>query len=233
MKKIYAFIILILAVSSVKAQSFFMLTYQAAPTIPTAKFNFSSTASAVSGWTNFYGNPTSSQSFTDAGTGWTLITITAGWATYGGFFGGVGNGATTGSTDGAFSQASINSNLYTTTNYASNGYGLEFTNLPAGTYSIELIGSIPTGVFNTGGGANFHVLFGSGSDNAGTPYLPNGTGSTGNLVPLGPGTTGVTTGSFTGTITTSQVIKIAIGTDLDVTTGSIGVINGLIIKKIG
>lgn len=189
-----------------------------------SKFNFSSSASAVAGWTNVFGDPTLSPSFTDAGTGYTWSMIGAGWSKFSGFYGGVGNGATAGSSDGAFSQASINSNLYSyNLGFSLTGYNAQVSNLPAGTYSVELIGSIPTSVYNTGGPAAFHVQFGTGSDNIST-FTPND-----NLTAVGPGTTGVQTGSFTGVITSGQTIKIAICTS---GAGQLGLINGVIITKI-
>lgn len=205
-----------------------------------AQFNFSATAtSGGTGVTNFYGNPTTSLSFTNSATGWTLVTIPAGWVTYSGFFGGSGNGADSASTDGAFTRLSINSNLYSTGLFSTVGYGLKFTNLPAGTYSIELLGSIPDTIFNNGGPSTFHVQFGTGSDNVSMLFNPNGVGNPGytvtkgNLIPIGPGTTNVATGSFNGTITTGQVISIGISRANGVGSGQLGYICGLIIKKIG
>ena len=205
-----------------------------------AQFNFSATAtSGGTGVTNFYGNPTTSLSFTNSATGWTLATIPAGWVTYSGFYGGSGNGADSASTDGAFTMLSINSNLYSTGLFSSVGYGLKFTNLPAGTYSIEVLGSIPDTIFNNGGPSTFHVQFGTGSDNVSILYNPNGVGNPGytttkgNLIAIGPGTANVATGSFNGTITTGQVISIGISRANGVGSGQLGYICGLIIKKIG
>lgn len=194
--------------------------------------NFSATATSASGAMNFYGDPTTSLSFTDANTGWTVSSITAGWVKYAGqYYGGSGNGATAASSDGAFTQAQIGSNMYNSTNFSTSGYSLQISNLPAGTYTIELLGSIPNTVFNWSGTSEFHVLFGSGSDNISTAYGPNGSGSTGNLTPQGPGTTNVSTGSFTGTITSGQVIKIAVGYNTAASGTNLGFINGLKIVK--
>lgn len=197
----------------------------------TAQFNFSSTSSSVAGWTNVFGDPTLSPTFTDAGTGWTIQMVPSGsqWGKFSGFYGGVGNGATGASTDGVFSQASVNSNLYSYAyNFNSTGYNMQFTNLPAGTYAIEFIGSIPTGTFNNGGPSEFHVQFGTGSDNW-TSYSPNSNVS----APLGqgPGTTNVGHGSFTGTITSGQKINIAVCNDIN-GLGALGFINALVIRKI-
>jgi hypothetical protein len=167
--------------------------------------------------------------------------IGTGWGKYGGsYYGGVGNGATQASSDGAFPHAAINSNLYTTTQVGSNstnGYsakiGTSSGGLPAGTYTVELIGSIPDSLFANNGPSNFWVIFGTGSANVGTYFNPNGTGNIGNLVPQGPGTTQVTTGSYTGTITAGQYIYISIGyTTSAGGTGQLGYISGAIIKKI-
>lgn len=188
----------------------------------TEKYNFSSTSSSVVGYTNFFGDPTTNLSISGVTTGW-ILTSQPTWSKFSGFYGGVGNGATSSSTDGAFSTASINSNLYSyNLGFGLTGYNLSFTNLPAGTYSLEMIGSIPTSVYNTSGPAAFHVQFGTGSDNIAT-FTPND-----NLTAVGPGTIGVQTGSFNGTITSGQTINIAVCTS---GAGQLGLINGLIIKK--
>lgn len=209
--------------------------------IPTAQFNFSSSANAVAGWTNVYGNPISGGTFTDGSgggnTGWVLTINGAAWANYSGFYGGVGNGATQASSGGVFPHAAINSNLYTTTQVgydSSGGYSMKLGPLPAGTYTVELIGSIPDSIFANNGPSNFWVLFGTTASikNIGTSFNPNGSGNIGNLVPQGPGTTQVTTGSYTGTLTASQYIYISLGyTTGTGGTGQLGYINGLQVKK--
>jgi hypothetical protein len=204
-----------------------------------AIFNFSSTASSASNSTNFFGDPTTSPSFTGTN-GWTLTAIGANWSNFGGFFGGVNNGARQASSDGNFTQAQGNSNMFTQAAFSTGTYNLEFTNLPAGTYDIILWGSVPDSIFDNGGGnANFgyseyHVRFGpSGSDNIAI-YNPNNNPSNniGNLVPNGPGTTNVTTGSFTGTITAGQFIYIEVSKGASCCTGSNGQIGWISALKI-
>ncbi|HEY4207974.1 MAG TPA: hypothetical protein VGM31_14220 [Puia sp.] len=200
-------------------------------TLPSAIFNFSKTASTVTGAKNVFGDPTASPSFTEATTGWILAVRGAGWMKFGGTeYGGVGNGATVASSDGTFTQTQIGSCLYNIADYSSAQCQLEFTNLAAGTYAITLLGSIPTSVFDNTGNCEFDVVFGTGSNNQ-KVYDPNGKpASTGNITPAGPGT--VTTGSFTGTITSGQTIKIWVmkGTG-GANVGALGYINALKIVK--
>lgn len=208
-------------------------------TTQSAIFNFSSSASAQAGATNFTGDPTTSPTATDANTGWILAAIGANWTKFGGFYGGVGNGSTSPSTDGTFTQAQINSNLYTLTSFSPGVYNLQFTNLPAGTYDIIVLGSIRYSVFNNQGSMEFHVQFGSGGGDNVAVVDPNaGTAAAGNLQTNGPSTTNVFNGTFTGTITTGQVINICIskGTGAANTpqtgaSGQLGFINAIKIVK--
>jgi hypothetical protein len=195
-----------------------------------ALFNFSASANTVAGATNVFGDPTLSPSFTNSTTGWTLAVRGANWVKFGGTnYGGVGNGATVASSDGTFTQPQIGSNLYNIGSYSTGTQQLEFTNLPTGTYAITLLGSIPTSVFPNSGNMEFHVVFASGTDNY-SYFDPNGAGSTGNITSSGPNA--VTSGSFTGAITSGQTIKIWVvkGT-AGGNTGALGYINGLKIVK--
>lgn len=201
------------------------------PPATSAIFNFSSTASTVSGATNFFGNPTGSPSFTDGATAWTLTAVGANWTNYDGtYFGGVANGSTLASTDGTFTMAQINGNLYNSQIFTTGDYQLEFTNLPAGTYSVYLLGAMQTSVFPNGGTSVFVVKFGAGSENIST-FNPNGTGSTGNDTTRGPGTTKVQTGSFNGTITSGQYIYIGVGNGYNTFGGNLGIISAVKIVK--
>ncbi|HEY4288276.1 MAG TPA: hypothetical protein VGN00_14325 [Puia sp.] len=202
--------------------------------VSSALFNFSASASTVSGATNAFGDPTASPTFTDGTTGWQVKMQGANWVKFGGSnYGGVANGATAASGDGIFTMAQINSNLYNINSYSSPAPQIiidKSGGLAAGTYAIYLLGSIPTSVFDNSGNMEFHVVFGSGSDNH--AYVdPNGKpASTGNITTSGPGT--VTSGSFTGTITAGQTIKIWVtkgtaGGNL----GALGYINALKIVK--
>lgn len=213
-----------------------------------AIFRFSEYSSPVTGTTNVFGAPDSvATSFTDATTGWAVKYITAGWTKFDGlYYGGVGNGADSASKDGVFTMPMINSNLYNDAPFSTASYGLEIDNLPAGTYEITLLGSLPEATFDSGEG-EFHVQFGTGSDNY-TIYNPQGTGmygyttTKGNLESSGPGTipssaaagsTVFGVGSFTGTITSGQTIRIAAtnGSTNPSYTGQLGVISALKIKK--
>lgn len=233
MKKIIVYLLLTVYCFSAKAQVF---GFAAAPTTASttsAIFNFSSTASAQTGATNFYGNPTGSPSFTNTPTGWILTAVGANWTNYdGSFFGGVGNGSTSASTDGTFTMAQINSNLYNSQIFTTGDYQLEFTNLPAGTYSIYLLGAMQTSVFPNGGTSIFVVKFGAGSESIST-FNPNGTGAGGNDTTRGPGTTHVQTGSFNGTITSGQYIYIGVGNGYNVFGGNLGIISAVKIVKTG
>lgn len=196
-----------------------------------AIFNFSASSNTVAGATNVFGDPTGSQSFTDLTTGWTLAVRGAGWTKFGGTnYGGVGNGATAASSDGTFTQPQIGSNLYNIASYSSGQCQLEFTNLPQGTYALPMLGSIPNSVFPNSGNCEIHVVFGTGADNYKYYDPNNGTASTGNITTAGPGA--VTSGSFTGTITAGQTIKVWVvkGT-AGGNTGALGYINALKIVK--
>lgn len=207
----------------------------------TAIFNFSLTSDPQAGSTNFTGDPTTVTpiSATDATTHWTIAAIPAGWTKFAGsFYGGVGNGCTVASSDGTFTQGQINSNLYTNSAFSSSGYQLQFTNLPAGTYEISVLGSLQPSIATGVSGSDFHVQFGTGSDNVSSVYnangnpVPAGNLPSGNITTTGPGTTGIATGSFTGTITAGQVIKIGFGfAPASFGTGFLGIINAVKIKK--
>lgn len=194
-----------------------------------AQFTFSANPQSVTGWTNVYGDPTLSPSFRDATTGWLIQMMPSGsnWGKLSGqYYGGNGNGATGASTDGAFSAASIQSNLYTYSwTFSTTGYNIQVQVSQPGIYSVEILGSIPTSTYPTGGPAAFHVQFSNGSDNIST-FTPNN-----NLTASGPGTVNVQTGSFNGTVVTGA-LYINIGVCVS-GGGQLGLINGLIIKKIG
>lgn len=195
-------------------------------------FNFSASASNVAGSKNVFGDPTLSPTFNGTNTGWTLAVRGGNWVKFGGTnYGGVANGATVASSDGTFTQPQIGSNLYNIADYSAGNPQLEFTNLPAGTYAIYLLGSIPTSVFPNNGNMEFHIQFGSGTDNN-SYFDPNAApATTGNIATSGPGV--VTNGSFTGTITLGQTIKIWVvkGLGTNGNTGALGYINGLKIVK--
>lgn len=209
-----------------------------------AYFNFSTTRSLAAGSQPFYGDPTTSPAFADTvnGTMWKVTAVGANWIKYGGFYGGVGNGANAASSDGVFTQAMGNSNLYTQTPFSTTtpNYNLVISNLPSGTYQIEIWAALPYNTF-VSGQSEFWVQFGTGS--AGNVAISNPNGGTPapgtvNLVPVGPGTTGTFAGSFTGTITTGQTINICVskGTGSANTpqtggVGQLGVISALFIKK--
>lgn len=213
-----------------------------------AYFNFASTRTIASGSQPIYGDPTLGPVFADSvnGTMWTVSLIGSQWVKYGGFYGGSGNGANAASSDAVFTQAMGSSNMYTQTSFSTSspnwniviGNGGE---LPAGTYQIEIWCSMPYNTFNMQGSSEFWVQFGSGSLNVALSDANGATPGTGtvNLTPVGPGTTGVLSGTFTGTITAGQHINIcaskgtgAANTPQTGASAQLGIISAIFIKKI-
>lgn len=226
MKKIILLIFISLAFYSSKAQGVFMLTTGTVAPASSAIFNFSTPGSVQTGCTNWTGDPTTSITITDATTGWSLASIPSHWMKYGGTaYGGVGNGATMASTDGTFTQAMINSSYFNISDSVAN-YQLQFTNLPAGTYAIYMLGGVPTSIYDNSGNTRFLVQFGTATVNY-NDFDPNGKpGTTGNLVTSGPGS--VTSGTFTGSITSGQTIQIGIA---KTGSGQFGWVNAIKIVK--
>lgn len=208
------------------AQSFFMLSKPASVATQSAIFNFSTPGSVQTGCTNWTGDPTTSITITDATTGWSLANIPLHWMKYGGSaYGGTGNGSTLASTDGTFTQAMINSSYFNISDSVSS-YQMRFTNLPTGTYAIYMLGGVPTSVFDNSGNTRFLVQFGTATVNY-NDFDPNGKpGTTGNLVTSGPNS--VTSGTFTGSITSGQTIQIGIA---KTGSGQFGWINAIKIVK--
>jgi|GEM_PF-3447612 hypothetical protein len=190
-----------------------------------SKYNFSSVSSPVNGWTNLYGNPGGSGgiSGTNVTTGWVLTTngLTGNWQTFSGFYGDGTNNAPL-PADSAYSTL-FPSDVWHSGDvynydvpYSSGNYGFQFTNLPAGNYTIQIIGRIPsTQMFNNGGPMVFHMQFGTGSDQSAT-------------LPVQNNISGYVT--FTGTITSGQIIQFGAFQDA-FDGGALGWITALIITK--
>lgn len=124
--------------------------YVVASTI--AKFNMSKTTSITSGWTNCTasGGFIGSQTFTDPGTGWQLVTNGSQWERY---YGGTealtnGDGGTSAGGSPTYDNfpATVMANgwLQAGRSYAtySATFPIEIRNLPAGTYTVEVTGTL-------------------------------------------------------------------------------------------
>lgn len=162
-----------------------------------AGWNFSQTSQVVSGWNNLAGNPNSGLTSTDGLTGWILSTVPGTWDVFAGsvYASNADGGSTSGGTYGAeFPSTVVAGTFVNIVKYSANAYGLQFSNLAAGTYQLDLIGSIKSGVI-TSGTVEYHALFGSGSDVQKTLNVQD---NTQNIV------------TWSGTITAGQTIKFGI-----------------------
>ena len=188
-----------------------------------ARYNFSSVASTVPGWTNMYGDPTTGLTVSSSNTGWTLTTVgfTGNWQTLGGADGDGPNTAPI-PPDSTFS-TQFPANVWFSGDFWSaylpwNGsnYQFEFTNLPAGNYTVQIMGRVPsTQGWNNGGPADYHIQFGSGSDQSALLNVQNNYSQF---------------LTFSGTLTSGQVIKLGTFED-NLGGGSVGWITGIIITK--
>lgn len=190
-----------------------------------AKFNFSKTANAQTGWNNMVagGSSVGNQSKTDSETGWTLITNSAQWELFVSSFWALNNGEGGSSagapsyTDfpaavlaGGFIQSAHSHAVSNTT------YPFEFTNLPAGTYEIKVISSIKASVNPDLPNGIWYFKFGSASATSQT------------IAQQANNTTNILT--FTGTITEGQRIYFGPFTPTENTTDAT-IANALIITK--
>jgi hypothetical protein len=187
-----------------------------------ARYNFSSVPSAVPGWTNMYGSPQNGLTVSSSNTGWTLTTVgfTANWQTLGG---NNGDGPVTDAPDSSYS-ALFPSDVWHSGDmwnpyepFEGSNYGFQFTNLPAGSYTIQIMGRIPNSQhWNNSGPASYHIQFGTGADQSALLFVQNN--YTQYL-------------TFTGTITAGQTIQFGTFEDNELGGGSVGWITGLIITK--
>lgn len=162
-----------------------------------AGWNFSKNAQVVSGWNNIFGNPNSGLTSTDPTTGWTLKTNPGTWDVFAGSIyasDGDGGSSTGGSYGAEFPSTVVAGTFINILKYSTNAYGLQWDNLPAGTYQIDLIGSIKSGVIVSGVG-DYHAQFASQADIQRTLNIQD---NTQNII------------TWTGTITAGQSIKFGI-----------------------
>jgi hypothetical protein len=133
-----------------------------------ARWNFTKTPYAVAGNNNMVAGPTvGNLSQTDPATGWTLITNGGEWEPYLGSFQALNNGEG-GSSAGSptyttFSAEELQGGFLQAGHTTESGgkYPFEFTNLPAGTYKLYLIGSIKSTINGNVPNGRFKVKFGS------------------------------------------------------------------------
>jgi hypothetical protein len=193
-----------------------------------AKFNFTFDVSGqtAAGWTKFYGSNQTNLSFTDVGTGWILQTTGANWAGFAGTgYGSNSEGATTGTFGSTFPAAVIAGNYYNvnrTFNTGTPNYGLHIDNLPTGNYTVQIVGSIKSSVNNQVTFPEYHVKFGTGSDQM--LQTMNNQDNTGNP----NDNTHVL--SFTGNITAGQSLSFGVFAPTSLVPGA-GCINAVIITK--
>lgn len=172
-----------------------------------AQWNFTATSQPVVGWNNMSGDPRNGQVVNDPNTGWTLTSIGANWgAFFGTVYGTNDQGAPTGGTySSEFPQPAIAGNyLQITIYFNGTNYGLELTGAAAGSYTVQLCASVKSTYNNGITNPEYHVKFGTGSDQLSRAMqCQDNTGS---------GPNGFI--SFTGTISAGQ--KIYISTNQDV-----------------
>jgi hypothetical protein len=219
----------LLSVSVVKAQIMFMPT--ANPAGISGAFNLTAAAVSVAGFTNLHATSfASAAQATDANTV-TLACVPAKWQQFSSSTGTNATGATGGSRSGLFPQT-VAVNVAWTGNISlcdtvahttdtSQGSCLRLYGLPAGTYDIELYGALPYSFYSAPSNTTrYGVTFGSGALNFSYAFNPNfspgvtGSAGTYNTWEVGPGTSFVSSGSFTGTITSGQTINIFVGSGI-------------------
>jgi len=193
-----------------------------------AKFMFGkdNTMSSQNGWTRVYGNPGTSLSFTDVGTGWIIQTYSTNWQAFAG-----NNYAsnTFGANSGTFGSlfpanvvlgSFLNSGIQF--NSGTQNYGLHIDNLPAGNYTVQILGSVQSAVNNQVTTPEYHVDFGAEADQSQSTM--NNQDNTGFPV----NSTHVL--SFTGNIGTGEILKIGVFAGPGFVPGG-GAINAIIITK--
>lgn len=167
------------------------------PSSSFAYWNFSKDAVPVTGSNNIHGVPNSGQTATDVTTGWTLSTVAGAWDLFAGsVYGSNSDGASTGTFGPTFTAAMIQGTYINITKFISSptNYNLVFTNLPAGTYQLDLIGSIKSSVIASGT-VEYDAQFGTGSN---VQKLLNVQDNSQNIV------------TWTGTITGGQTIQLGV-----------------------
>lgn len=184
-----------------------------------AKFNFSNTTQAVTGWTNITSTGGTDQNFTDNPTGWVLkVYGTRQTGFFGTVYGDNTNGAAS-STDALFPQAAVAGFFINAlpSSFPAQGYLCELTGAPAGNYTIYAFGSVKSTYNNQISNPPFRCQFGpSGSDNV-TTALNEQNNTTSHL-------------TFSGTITAGQSIYFTVNPDPNGAPGA-SVINAVIFQK--
>jgi len=149
-------------------------------TAPTqAAWNFTKTAFSAAGYNNMVAGASSigNLSSTDATTGWTLITNATGWELYtgSGFFAlnnGEGGSSAGSPTYPLFTANALQGGFINAGHSFSGSTGLgspfEFTNLPAGTYTLYAISSVKATIASSIPNNFWYCKVGSGS--YGSPY---------------------------------------------------------------
>lgn len=188
--------------------------------LPNAAWNCTLTAQAATGFNNIFGDPNSSLSKADVGTGWVLTTINGTWDKFAGSV--VASNTNGGSTIGGsylpgFPIDAVAGNFVNILKFVPNAYGFQLSapgGLAAGTYQIDIIGSIKSGVIASGV-IPFHAQYGSGTDLIRTLNVQD---NTQNII------------TYTGTITAGQVIKFGVFQP-DSGSPAFGVLNAVRITK--
>jgi len=193
-----------------------------------AKFAFGKDASMTggTGWTKVYGRPSDGLTFTDAGTGWTIKTYAGKWQAFAGdnyasnIFG--ANSGTFGTLfpAGVVLGSFLNSGILFDT--STQNYGIHIDNLPAGNYTVQILGSVQSAVNNQVTTPVYHVDFGSEADQ------PQNTMNNQDNTGFPVNTTHVL--SFTGNIGTGEILRIGVFAGSGFVPGG-GAINAIIITK--
>lgn len=173
-----------------------------APRTVYCKFNFSQYSQYIGGgWTNVWGDPTTSPVYSDTASGWVLTTNGSQWGKYAGWaYGSNGDGGSSSpsavyTTD--FPQnAMMGSWINDSKALDSTIYPFTLSNLDSGTYQIKLIGSIKSSVNPANPDIGYYgVSFGSGPnqeqslhqvDNTQTILTWTGTITNGQTIKFGP-----------------------------------------------
>jgi len=193
-----------------------------------AKFSFGkdNTMNNTTGWTLVYGRPSNGLSFTDAGTGWTIQTYGANWQAFAGDnYASNVFGANSGTFGTLFPQTVVAGSFLNSGiqfNSSTQNYGLHIDNLPAGNYTVQILGSVQSAVSNQVTTPEYHVDFGAESDQVQSTM--NNQDNTGFPV----NSTHVL--SFTGNIGSGQILRIGVFAGPGFIPGG-GAINAIIITK--
>jgi poly(3-hydroxybutyrate) depolymerase len=197
------------------------------PSANVARFNLSASPQPVSGWTNVHnGGQTQgamiSSGATDSATGWNVILNPSEWQGYaGGFFCASNNDGQSGGASypddfpytairGTFIQAGRPYSGSTT-------YPFHFTNLPAGNYELDMMGSLTTSYGLDLHDPRYHAKFGSSADQFATQATQSG--NTSIVI------------TFTGTINSGDILKFGVYNN-QTDNGDAHVLNAFVLKRL-